>query len=216
MCTCTRVKMHVYASIHDIKRRSLVGCLIVIGHFSQKSPIVSGSFAKSKSHFWWIHSCMCMHPYMCWLIHSCMCMHETTHSCAHTEWRRPLGCLIFIGHVPQKSPILSGSFAKRDLQLKASYGSLPTCIMYWCIHTCITARPYESCKIFKGRPRRNAFSKLVRRQYKSFPPDRFCQVEMKKPTKLSNKSSNAWSCAQDQILENKNLRNMILNICTER
>jgi len=25
------------------------------------------------------------------------------------------------------------------------------------------ARPYESCKIFKGRPRRNAFSKLVHR-----------------------------------------------------
>jgi len=35
------------------------------------------------------------------------------------------------------------------------------------------ARPYESCKIFKGRPRRNAFSKLVHRQYKSFLADRF-------------------------------------------
>ena len=32
---------------------------------------------------------------------------------------------------------------------------------------------WESCKIFKGRPRRNAFSKLAHRQYKSFPPDRF-------------------------------------------
>jgi len=73
----------------------------------------------------------------------------------------------------------------------------------------ISARPYESCKIFKGRPRRNAFSKLVHRQYKSFPPDRFCQAEMKNPTRLSNKTSNAWSCAEDQILENKNLRNMI-------
>jgi len=80
----------------------------------------------------------------------------------------------------------------------------------------MTTRPYESCKIFKGRPRRNAFSKLVHRQYKSFPPDRFCQVEMKNPTRLSNKTNNAWSCAEDQILENKNLRNMILNICTER
>ena len=79
-----------------------------------------------------------------------------------------------------------------------------------------SARPYESCKIFKGWPRRNAFSKLVHREYKSFPPDRFCQVEMKNPTRLSNNSSNAWSCAEDQILENKNLRNMILNICTER
>ena len=43
-----------------------------------------------------------------------------------------------------------------------------------------------------------------------------CQVEMKNPTRLSNKTSNALSYADDQILENKNLRNMILNICTER
>ena len=55
----------------------------------------------------------------------------------------------------------------------------------------VSARPYESCKIFKGRPRRNAFSKLVNRQYKSFPPDRFCQVEMKNPTRLSNKTNTA-------------------------
>jgi len=35
-------------------------------------------------------------------------------------------------------------------------------------HVMTPARPYESCKIFKGRPRRNAFSKLVHRQYKSW------------------------------------------------
>ena len=38
----------------------------------------------------------------------------------------------------------------------------------------------------------------------------------KNPTRLSNKTNNAWSCAEDQILENSNLRNMILNICNER
>ena len=56
---------------------------------------------------------------------------------------------------------------------------------------CQTARPYESCKVFKGRPRRNASSKLVHRQNKSFPPDRFCQVEIKNTTGLSNKPSTA-------------------------
>ena len=34
-----------------------------------------------------------------------------------TGWPRPIGCLMSIGHFPQKSPTISGSSTENDLQL---------------------------------------------------------------------------------------------------
>ena len=63
----------------------------------------------------------------------------------YTGWKRRMGSLIFIGHSSQKHPTISGSFAERDLQLKASY---PICIfapLYDKTHSCVW---YDSCIYF--------------------------------------------------------------------
>jgi len=50
-----------------------------------------------------------------------------------TRWCRCIGCLIFISLFLQKSPLIGGSFAKRDLQLKASYVCSPPCTQHTCL-----------------------------------------------------------------------------------
>jgi len=45
-----------------------------------------------------------------------------------TGWWRRMQCLIFIGNFLEKSPLINGSFAERDLHYKAFFASSPLCM----------------------------------------------------------------------------------------
>jgi len=79
---------------------------------------------------------------------TCLIHHDICHSA--TGWRRPIGCLIFAAHLPQKSPIISGSIPKNNLQLKAFYGSSPPC-MHESADIFIMTRPMTQSSIFFPR-----------------------------------------------------------------
>jgi len=98
------------------------------------------------------HTHLYIHTYIKVLVNICWILLQIStapsHVCwaflnTHTGWPRPTGYLIFTGHLPQKRPIISGSFAKSDLQLRASMGLRhPVSRAFECVR-CMYTRLYK-------------------------------------------------------------------------
>jgi len=142
MCVCVWLCVYVCVCVKvPIESVIVVGCdsVCVCVVWVRVCVCVRERVCKGVS---WVTAAVCDYVYVCVCIYTdciwvhsytcvcgCVCVWQRERICVYVSTRVNAYsvCVCDISHFPQKSPIISGSFAKRDLKLEASYASSPPC-----------------------------------------------------------------------------------------
>jgi len=126
--------------------------------------------------------------------------HQWTH-CKILNQKLTTKCTVQNDHRADFWKIFQGSGVRI---LQRWYVMIRTMTRAWyAYYTRIPPDPMNHVQICKGQPHWFALWEPVPHWYKTFLPDHIDLAEMKNPAGLSKRISTAYSCAEDQILENK-------------